>query len=61
MGEDCAGAIQFISEANERNLLNQPYSEQVQWLSDSELNERIRLVLENMAASDSPMTSANSA
>ena len=50
VGEDCAGAIQFISEANEHTLLNQPYSEQVQWLSDSELNQRIRLVLENHAS-----------
>jgi serine/threonine-protein kinase HipA len=49
VGEDCAGAIQFISEANEHTLLNQPYSEQVQWLSERELNERIRLVLENHA------------
>ena len=50
VGEDCAGAIQFISEANEHTLLNQPYSEQVQWLSDGELNERIRLVLDNHAS-----------
>ena len=50
VGEDCAGAIQFIPEAHEHTLLNQAYSEQVQWLSDGELNERIRLVLENHAS-----------
>lgn len=50
VGEDCAGAIQFIAEKDEQALLNQPYCEQVQWLSDSELNERIHLVLANHAS-----------
>jgi len=50
VGEDCAGAIQFIAETEEQALLNQPYCEQVQWLSDSELNERIHLVLANHAS-----------
>jgi serine/threonine-protein kinase HipA len=50
VGEDCAGAIQFIPEENEDNLITQPYSEQVQWLSESEFNERMHLVLENHAS-----------
>tara|TARA_B110000003_G_scaffold269476_1_gene300544 strand:- start:91 stop:1428 length:1338 start_codon:yes stop_codon:yes gene_type:complete len=50
VGEDCAGAIQFINEEKESNLLNQLHNKQVQWLNDSELNERIRLVLENHAS-----------
>jgi len=47
VGEDCAGAIQFIPENQENDLLAQSYQEQVQWLSDAELAERIQLVLEN--------------
>ncbi len=47
VGEDCAGAIQFISQDREDSLLGQTYSEQVQWLNEDELTERIRLVLEN--------------
>jgi serine/threonine-protein kinase HipA len=50
VGEDCAGAIQFIAEADEDTLLNRPYNEQVQWLSESEFDERIRMVLDNHAS-----------
>jgi serine/threonine-protein kinase HipA len=50
VGEDCAGAIQFIAEADEDTLLNRPYREQVQWLSESEFDERIRMVLDNHAS-----------
>jgi len=50
VGEDCAGAIQFIPEENEDALITQPYREQVQWLSESDFNERIHLVLENHAS-----------
>ncbi len=47
VGEDCAGAIQFIPEEQENELRNQLYEEQVQWLSESELAERIQLVFQN--------------
>ena len=47
VGEDCAGAIQFIPEARENELLEQPYKEQVSWLTEDELSERMQLVLHN--------------
>jgi len=50
VGEDCAGAIQFIPEENEDALITQPYSEQVQWLNEGEFNERMHLILENQAS-----------
>lgn len=49
VGEDCAGAVQFIPEEQENTLITQPYREQVQWLSEGEFNERIHLVLESHA------------
>jgi len=47
VGEDCAGAIQFIPEEREKKLLTQNYQDNFQWLSESEFSERIQLVLEN--------------
>ncbi len=47
VGEDCAGAIQFIPEDRENELLEQPYREQILWLDEQDLNERIQLVLNN--------------
>lgn len=47
VGEDCAGAIQFIPEEREAELLTSSNQEQVNWLSDEELAERVRLVVEN--------------
>lgn len=47
VGEDCAGAIQFIAEAREDELLGQADSEQVTWLTQEELSERIELVSKN--------------
>jgi len=47
VGEDCAGAIQFIPQAREAELLGQAYTEQVTWLTQDELSERIELVSKN--------------
>lgn len=47
VGEDCAGAIQFIPGARENELLELPYTEQVTWLTEDELSERMQLVLQN--------------
>lgn len=47
VGEDCAGAIQFIPEAREGELLGQAYTEEVDWLTPDGLNERIELVSKN--------------
>lgn len=47
VGEDCAGAIQFIPEAREAELLKRAHHEEVSWLTQKKLSERIKLVLEN--------------
>jgi serine/threonine-protein kinase HipA len=49
VGEDCAGAIQFISEKREDELLGQVYTEEVTWLTQDDLAERIELVSKNHA------------
>lgn len=47
VGEDCAGAIQFIPPEREETLLGVASEERVTWLSEEELAGRIRLLLEN--------------
>lgn len=47
VGEDCAGAIQFIPPEREETLLGMASEEKVTWLSEEELAGRIRLLLEN--------------
>lgn len=47
VGEDCAGAIQFISPEREETLLGMASEERVTWLSEEELAGRIRLLLED--------------
>lgn len=47
VGEDCAGAVQFIPEAREDELLERAYHEEVSWLTQDELSERIELVSKN--------------
>lgn len=47
VGEDCAGAIQFISEEREGELLEQAYTEEVTWLTEDDLIERIEMVSKN--------------
>ena len=41
VGEDCAGAIQFIPEAREAELLDQNHEEEVEWIADADLAKRI--------------------
>ena len=47
VGEDCAGAIQFIPPGREETLLGMASEERVTGLSEGELAGRIRLLLEN--------------
>ena len=47
VGEDCAGAIQFIPPEREETLLGMAADPRVTWLSEEELAGRIRLLLEN--------------
>jgi serine/threonine-protein kinase HipA len=47
VGEDCAGALQFIPRSREEELLGNPGEEGIAWLSEDDLAQRIRLLLEN--------------
>lgn len=47
VGEDCAGAIQFIPPEREETLIGMASEEKVTWLSEEELAGRIGLLLEN--------------
>lgn len=44
VGEDCAGAIQFVEPERESELINQKYREEVDWIGDDDLVERLKLV-----------------
>jgi serine/threonine-protein kinase HipA len=47
VGEDCAGALQFIPRSREEELLGDPGRGSIAWLSEDDLARRIRLLLEN--------------
>lgn len=49
VGGDCAGAIQFVRPERQEALLGDPGPAQITWLTEDELAERIRLLLENQA------------
>ncbi len=42
VGEDCAGAVQFVSPERLEVLLKEPSSREVKWLSEEEVAERLR-------------------
>ncbi len=50
VGRDCAGAIQFIPETRETELLDQDYSEEVEWIDDADLAKRIEALLQDHGA-----------
>jgi len=47
VGEDCAGAVQFVTPERIDKLLESPDETTVTWLSGEDLGQRIRLLLEN--------------
>jgi serine/threonine-protein kinase HipA len=47
VGEDCAGAVQFVAPERIDKLLESPDETTVTWLSGEDLGQRIRLLLEN--------------
>jgi len=47
VGEDCAGALQYVRPDRLEKLLGASDENTVKWLTDEELGERIRLLLEN--------------
>ena len=47
VGQDCPGAIQFITEEEEDDLLNVSYKEDVDWITKKQLDELILSIKEN--------------
>ncbi len=47
VGQDCPGAIQFIAEKDEGDLLNISYKEDVDWITKKELDELIVSIKNN--------------
>lgn len=52
MGEDCAGAVQIVPDAEVSRVLESPGD--VQWLTDKEVADEIRRLREGVAPSKSP-------
>ncbi len=50
VGEDCAGAIQFVRPENLEAWKKSPPKGKVDWLSNADLNERVALLLRDHAA-----------
>ena len=50
VGEDCAGAIQFIPEAREAELLDRNDEENVEWIDEADLAHRISTLLQDHGA-----------
>ena len=47
VGEDCAGAVQFVRPERLPDLLSAPKSPRVQWLTPKDVAERMRLLVED--------------
>jgi serine/threonine-protein kinase HipA len=54
VGEDCAGAVQFIRPERLEKLLGETPQEEVTWLTEGEIAERLRDLRNNHAAWRSP-------
>ena len=54
VGEDCAGAVQFIPEEREATLLDRAESDDLTWISSGELAARIRELVRDDASTRNP-------
>lgn len=50
VGEDCAGAVQFIRPERLEKLLDEPSRQEVSWLTEDQIAERLRDLRNNHAA-----------
>ena len=50
VGEDCAGAVQFVRPERWTDLLAESKAPRVHWLTKKELSERLRLLVEDASA-----------
>lgn len=55
VGEDCAGAIQFIQPKREYEVVGKNYSEQVDWITEDDLADRLGTVLQHHGEQRSSM------
>jgi serine/threonine-protein kinase HipA len=53
VGEDCAGAVQFVTPERRYKLLNHPHAE-TEWLTDADVANRLRAVRADASAGRSP-------
>ena len=53
VGEDCAGAVQFVRSDRLENLLAEGTEPKVSWMSSNELNERVAAVVADASATRS--------
>ena len=58
IGEDCAGAVQFVRPEREEEIMGRDYQETVDWMTDDDLAERLEVVRRDQGAQ--PMTAGNS-
>jgi serine/threonine-protein kinase HipA len=42
VGEDCAGAVQFVSPERQETLIAEPAAREIQWLTEDDVAERLR-------------------
>ena len=59
LGKDCPGAIQFITEEDEAQLLNGGYREEVDWINTAELNQLITSIKKNKGLQRSSISQDN--
>jgi hypothetical protein len=62
VGEDCAGAIQFVSPERLETLIAEPAAREIQWLTEEDVAERLRtLRADHSAWRAAGVTQGNSA
>lgn len=44
VGEDCAGAVQFVNPERLESLIAEPASREIRWLTDEDVAERLRIL-----------------
>lgn len=50
VGEDCAGAVQFVSPERLETLMAEPAAREIQWLTEEDVAERLRILRANHSA-----------
>ncbi|MEO1321920.1 MAG: type II toxin-antitoxin system HipA family toxin [Pseudomonadota bacterium] len=54
VGEDCAGAVQFVPEAHENAFLEETGGNAIEWLTENNIGERLRALQQDASAGRAP-------